>query len=340
MKTIFVIDDSDTNLSLVETALEDQYNVITIPSAQRMFFFLKKLKPDLILLDIEMPEMNGFEALQLLKSNEEYHNIPVIFLTGRNDIDIEVNGFKIGAVDFITKPFSEAVLRNRIKTRLGIDQIIRERTLQLHQLKDGVVSVLAEIVESRDKSSIGHVDRTTEYMKILINAMRERGVYTDELQKWDVETIVSSARLHDIGKIVVSDEILNKNARLNGDEYEIVKYHALEGERIIGKMAERTGEEEYLHNAKLFAGCHHERWDGTGYLRRLKGTEIPLQGRIMAIIDVYDALISNRPHRKAYTDEEAVDIIMQKTGKKYDPNIAEVFYDVKDLFKAVKKDKQ
>jgi len=340
VKTIFVIDDSDTNLSLVETALEDQYNVITIPSAQRMFFFLKKLKPDLILLDIEMPEMNGFEALQLLKSNEEYHNIPVIFLTGRNDIDIEVNGFKIGAVDFITKPFSEAVLRNRIKTRLGIDQIIRERTLQLHQLKDGVVSVLAEIVESRDKSSIGHVDRTTEYMKILINAMRERGVYTDELQKWDVETIVSSARLHDIGKIVVSDEILNKNARLNGDEYEIVKYHALEGERIIGKMAERTGEEEYLHNAKLFAGCHHERWDGTGYLRRLKGTEIPLQGRIMAIIDVYDALISNRPHRKAYTDEEAVDIIMQKTGKKYDPNIAEVFYDVKDLFKAVKKDKQ
>ncbi|MDR2965283.1 MAG: response regulator [Treponema sp.] len=337
MKTIFVVDDSDTNLSMVETALEDQYNVITIPSAQKMFLFLKKLTPDLILLDIEMPEMNGIEALQKLKSSEEYRNIPVIFLTGRKDIDIEVSGFRIGAVDFITKPFSEVILKNRVKTRLGIDQIIRERTAQLYKLKDGVISVLAEIVEYRDISVKGHVDRTTEYMKILINAMKERGVYADELQKWDIDTIVSSARLHDIGKIVVSDEILNKNARLNSDEYEIVKCHALEGERIIGKIAERTKEEEFLNNAKIFAGCHHERWDGTGYLRGLKGTEIPLQGRIMAIIDVYDALVSKRPHRNAYTDEEAVEIIMQKIGKKYDPKIAEVFYEVKDHFKAVRK---
>jgi putative two-component system response regulator len=336
MKTIFVVDDSDTNLSMAEAALEDQYSVMTIPSAAKMFSFLKSVSPDLILLDIEMPDMDGLETLRRLKEHEAYSEIPVIFLTGRTDMNIEVSGFELGAVDFITKPFSKPVLLNRVKTRLGIDEVIRDRISQLRRLQNGIVSVLAEIVESRDNETKGHIERTAMYIKILIDAMKERGVYVDELKTWDVETVVSSARLHDIGKIVVSDEILNKRAKLSGEEYERIKSHAAEGERIINKMAERTGDEKFLYSAKMFAGYHHERWDGSGYLHQLRGTDIPLHGRIMAIVDVYDALVSNRPYRKAFSDEEAVRIIMEKAGTHYDPKIAEVFFEIRALFKAVK----
>ena len=336
MKTIFVVDDSDTNLSMAEAALEDQYRVMTMPSAAKMFLLLEKIMPDLILLDIEMPEMNGFQALQEMKSSDSLSNIPVMFLTGRTDIDVEVRGFELGAVDFVTKPFSAPVLLNRIKTHLDIDEIIRERTAQLHRLQNSIVSVLANMVENRDKGTGGHIERTSAYIKILINEMKNRGIYSDEISGWDVEKMISSARMHDLGKISITDIIMNKPGKLTDDEYEIMKTHALEGERIIDEIIAQTGEGEFLHNARLFAGCHHERWDGKGYPHGLKGFEIPLQGRIMAIVDVYDALVSERPYKKAFTDEEAVQIIMQNSGTHYDPKIAEVFYKVKEQFKAAR----
>ncbi|WP_461247963.1 response regulator, partial [Treponema sp. R6D11] len=149
MKTIFVVDDSDTNLTMAESALEDQYRVMTMPSAASMFAFLNKVVPDLILLDIEMPDMNGFEALEKLKSKAQYSEIPIMFLTGRTDADVEARGFEMGAVDFVIKPFSAPVLLNRIKTHLDIDQVIRERTEQLHRLQNNIVSVLADMVENR-----------------------------------------------------------------------------------------------------------------------------------------------------------------------------------------------
>ena len=336
MKTIFVVDDSDTNLSMAEAALEDQYRVMTMPSAARMFALLEKVKPDLILLDIEMPDMDGFDALKKLKSDEALADIPVMFLTGRTDADVEVHGFEIGAVDFVTKPFSAPVLLNRIKTHLDIDDIIRERTEQLHKLQNGIVSVLADMVENRDKGTGGHIERTSIYIKILLNEMKERGVYMDEIHNWDVEKIISSARMHDLGKISITDIIVNKPDKLTEEEYDLMKTHATEGERIIDEIIARTGEGEFLCNARLFAGCHHERWDGKGYPRGLKKEEIPLQGRIMAIVDVYDALVSERPYKRAFTDEEAVKIIMENSGTHYDPKITEVFFAVKDLFKAVR----
>jgi putative two-component system response regulator len=336
MKTIFIVDDSDTNLSMAEAALEEYYRVMTMPSAEKMFDFLEKVTPDLILLDIEMPKMDGFEALKKLKSTDLWSNIPVMFLTGRTDADVEVNGFKMGAVDFVTKPFSAPVLLNRIKTHLDIDEIIRERTAQLYRLQNSIVSVLANMVENRDKGTGGHIERTSAYIKILIDAMKTRGLYLDEIRGWDVEKIISSARMHDLGKISITDIIMNKPDKLTIDEYEMMKTHAIEGERIIDEIILSTGEGEFLRNARLFAGSHHERWDGNGYPRGLKGSEIPLQGRIMAIVDVYDALVSERPYKKAFSDEDAVDIIMENAGKHYDPKIAEVFYQVKDLFKAVR----
>jgi len=336
VKTIFVVDDSDTNLSMAENALEDTYRVMTMPSSAKMFALLEKLKPDLILLDIEMPEMNGFEALQKLKNSESWADVPVMFLTGRADADVEVRGFELGAVDFVIKPFSAPVLLNRIKTHLDIDDIIRERTEQLHRLQNSIVSVLADMVENRDKGTGGHIERTSVYIKILIKAMEERGVYIEYMQGWDVESIVSSARMHDLGKISITDGIVNKPGKLTNDEYEKMKEHVMEGERIIDKIIARTGEEAFLRNAKLFAGYHHERWDGNGYPRGLKEDEIPLQGRIMAIVDVYDALVSERSYKSAFTHEEAVKIIMENSGVHFDPKIVEVFLEVKEMFEAVK----
>jgi putative two-component system response regulator len=300
-----------------------------------MFSFLEKIRPDLILLDIEMPEISGIEALQRLKSNYLYADIPVIFLTGRVEADIEAFGFELGAVDFIPKPFSAPVLLNRVKTHLDIDDLIQERTAQLRRLQNGLVHVLADMVENRDKTTGGHIERTMAYIKILLTAMKERGIYADEIHSWDFDTTISSVRLHDVGKIVITDRILNKAASLTYEEFDEMKTHATEGERIIDKMIKSTGEMEFLHNAKLFAGYHHERWDGSGYRRGLKGAEIPLQGRIMAVVDVYDALISERPYKKALTSEEAIDIIMADRGKYFDPKIVDVFFDVKDLFREV-----
>jgi len=335
MKTIFVVDDSDTNLSMAEAALEDQYRVMTMPSAAKMFSLLLKVTPDLILLDIEMPEMDGFEALRRLKSSDLWTDIPVMFLTGRNDPKIEVQGFELGAIDFVTKPFSAAVLLNRVKTHLDIDDIIRERTAQVYRLQNGIVSVLANMVENRDKDTGSHIERTSAYIRILIEEMKKRNVYIEEIREWDIEKIISSARMHDLGKISITDVIMNKPGKLTEDEFEIMKSHALEGERIIDEIVAQTGEGEFLRNARLFAGYHHERWDGNGYPHGLKGKDIPLQGRIMAIVDVYDALVSKRPYKEPFTCEEAVNIIMQNANKQYDPVIADVFYQVKDLFKAV-----
>ena len=335
-KTIFVVDDNDTNLATAEEALEEYYRVLTLPSASKMFALLEKIKPDLILLDIAMPEMDGFEALRRLKSSSTHVDIPVIFLTGMTDASIEVSGFQLGVVDFITKPFSAPVLLNRIKTHLDIDELIRERTAQLRRLQDAIVYGFAEIVENRDHDTGGHVERTAEYIKILISALIKRGIYTEELSDLDPESLVSSAPLHDMGKINITDIILNKPGKLTTDEFEIMKTHSTEGEKIIDHMMLRTDNGGFLKNAKLFAGYHHERWDGTGYPHRLKETEIPLQGRIMAVVDVYDALVSERPYKKAFPPEEAVRIIMENAGKQFDPVIAEVFYEVRDQFDAVR----
>ena len=336
MKTIFVVDDSDTNLSMAEAVLEDNYRVMTMPSASKMFDLLEKVIPDLILLDIEMPVMDGFETLKKLKHESKWVEIPTIFLTGRNDSEVEARGFELGAVDFITKPFSAPVLLNRIKTHMDIDDIIRERTAQLHRLQNSIVSVLADMVENRDKGTGGHIERTSVLIRILIEQMKERGVYADEISSWDVEKMISSARMHDLGKISITDVIVNKPGKLTDTEYEIMKSHAEEGERIIDEIISRTGEGDFLRNAKLFAGTHHERWDGKGYPRGLKGTEIPLQGRIMAIVDVYDALVSERPYKKAFMEDEALSIIMQNSGTHFDPAIVNLFCDVKEIIRAVR----
>jgi len=331
-KTIFLVDDVISNLTTAEEALSEHYRVVALSSAAKMFAALEKFDPDLILLDVEMPEMSGFEAMMKLKESD-YSEIPVIFLTGRTDDVSEAHGIKLGAVDFIMKPFSKPVLLNRIKNHLNIDELIRERTQQLISLKNGIVYTMADLVENRDKNTGGHIDRTSIYVEILIDAMIEQGVYTDEILGWDLESVISSARLHDIGKIVIPDSILNKPGSLTDEEFDIMKSHSAEGGRIIDKAIARTGDAEFLYNAKKIAAYHHERWNGTGYPYKLSGTDIPLQGRIMAVVDVYDALVSERPYKKPFTHEKALEIIMEDSGKHFDPLIADVFKSIESQIK-------
>ena len=335
MKTVFIVDDNDINLLSAQTALSEQFITYTLPSASEMFNLLKDIIPDLILLDILMPEINGFDAMKMLKEIPRYANIPVIFLTSRRDSVTEAMGFELGAVDLIMKPFSEPVLLNRIQTHLKIDDTIRQRTEKLQRLKNSLVSVLAEMLESRDKATGGHIDRTSAYLQLLVNAMIEQGVCLDEVSNWDIDLIVASARLHDVGKITISDLILNKPGPLSEEEFQTMKIHAAEGERIIEKIISQTGEEEFLLNAKLFAGYHHEQWDGAGYPHGLKGDNIPLQGRIMAIVDVYDALTSDRSYKKALGEEEALQIITKCKGSHFDPKITDVFLSIKDQFRQI-----
>ena len=336
-KTIFVVDDIDTNLMTAKLALKDSYRVYTIPSAAKMFSMLEKIHPNLILLDIEMPDMDGFEALMKLKEHELYSNIPVIFLTSMTDSATEAKGFDMGVIDFIHKPFSAPVLQNRIKSHLDINEIILERTARLRRLKNGIVFVLADMVENRDEGTGSHIERTTKYIELLVNALQERGLYDVLFQDIDLDSFISSARLHDVGKIGVSDTILNKPGRLTDEEYTIMKTHTTMGEEIINLIIERTEDLEnpFLQHAKLFAGYHHERWDGKGYPYGLSKTEIPIQGRIMAFVDVYDALVSERPYKKAFSHEEAIQIILEGIGTQFDPDIGEVFKEIHELFRVI-----
>jgi putative two-component system response regulator len=339
LKTIFVVDDNDINLSIAREALKGQYRVMTLPSALKMFQLLEKITPDLILLDIEMPEINGFEALRLLKSNDSQADIPVVFLTSMTDVTIEASGFEMGVVDFITKPFSAPVLINRLKAHLNIDEIIRERTLRLQRLQNGLIIVLADMVENRDDVTGGHIERTTIYIRLLMDELLKQGVYIEEICDIDFELFASSARLHDVGKISISDTILNKPGKLGDDEFAIMKTHAQKGEDIINKIVSRAEDDEaFLKNAKLFAGYHHERWDGKGYPYGLKESDTPIQGRIMSLVDVYDALVSERPYKKPFSHDDAISIIMENAGTQFDPKIANVFFNMKDQFAEIKID--
>jgi len=337
LKTILVVDDSVHNLLKVKQSLEKHYRVVTLSSAEKMFTLLKNMTPDLIMLDIEMPGIDGFEAIVKLNEDERTMKTPVVFLTSHTDEIIEVQGFELGAVDFITKPFSTPVLLNRIATHLHIDELIKKRTERIEQLHSSILSIIVNMVENRDSGTGGHIERTSKYLEVLITNMLEKGIYSDTLKSWDLKTVISSARLHDIGKLTVKDAILNKPGKFTPEEFEEMRRHALDGERIVNQIIAIVGDDSFLNHSKIFAGYHHERWDGKGYPRGLKGDEIPLQGRLMAVVDVYDALVSERPYKEAYDPVRAGQIVEEEAGCAFDPQIIEAFNDIKASFADIAK---
>ena len=353
---IILVDDVKANLTMGRDLLRTFYEVYPAPSAARLFELLENIVPDLILLDIEMPDMNGYEALKKLKSDPRFAEIPVIFLTSKDDNDSEMKGFDLGAVDYITKPFSGPLLLKRIVNQLlivrqkkellanqaalkdyaeNLEIKVNEKTAEITTLQNAILSTVADLVEFRDKLTGGHIARTQCYLKVLIDEMLRRGIYADEISNWNKDFVLPAAQLHDVGKIAISDLILNKPSKLTPEEFEIMKSHVTVGVDAIELIMQKTKEHAFLNHALLIAGTHHEKWDGTGYPVGLNGTHIPLEGRLMAIADVYDALISERPYKKAFTHEEACGIIEDGVGMHFDPALIDVFKAVEDKIKQI-----
>lgn len=334
MKIIFIVDDNATNLVTAKNALVGHYKTYALPSAERMFNLLDKIMPDLILLDVDMPEMDGFEALSALKADSKLKSIPVIFLTAKHDAESEIRGFEMGAIDFINKPFSPPVLIKRIETHIETDILIKKSLRKVQNIHNATINVIANLVEHRDEVTGAHIDRTQRYLSILIDELLRADIYSEEISGWNLDVLLTSSQLHDVGKISVSDTILNKPGKLTEEEFNTIKKHCRDGERIIDEIIGKAEEDGFLSHAKKFAGYHHEKWDGSGYPNGLAGDTIPLEGRIMAVVDVYDALVSERPYKKSFSHERAVEIIKNDSGSHFDPNIIEALSSVANSFQA------
>ena len=348
-RKIILVEDNMANLDMGRNMLKTSYEVYPAPSAAKLFDILENVLPDLILLDIEMPEMNGYEAIKKLKADSRFREIPVIFLTAKGDESSELEGFELGAMDYVSKPFSAPLLLKRITNQLliaqqkrdlkdyaeNLEQKVNEKTREVLNLKNAVLATVSDLVEFRDKLTGGHISRTQLYIKALIDELVWSDVYKEDIAAWEMEFFLPSAQLHDVGKIAISDHILNKPGKLEPEELEIMKTHVKVGVDAIEKIMMKTEKHAFLYHALSFTGSHHERWDGTGYPMGLKGDYIPLEGRLMAIADVYDALISVRPYKKAFTHEDSCKIIEGGSGSHFDPTLVEIFKKIKPNFEKI-----
>ncbi len=338
-KKIVLVDDNLTNLTAGKNILKEYFSVFTVSSGQKFLELLDKITPDLILLDVEMPEMDGYTVMAEIQKMEKLKEVPVIFVTARTDDESEIHGLSMGAVDYVTKPFSPPLLLKRIQVHLklsdythNLHKMVDEKTKTIMELQSAILHTIADLVECRDDNTGGHTARTQRYLRILIDGLIENGIYKDIVSNWDIPLLIQSAQLHDVGKISVSDRILLKPAKLNREEYEEMKKHAKIGADVIDKISDSTSEKAFLRSASVLAKTHHERWDGKGYPCSLAGEDIPLEGRLMAIADVYDALVSKRPYKQPYTHEEAVSIILNGSGTQFDPVLVDVFLKVAHKF--------
>jgi putative two-component system response regulator len=318
---ILVVDDEPVNLKVMGKLLQSKYKVLVANSGEKAIRLLtEQEKPDLILLDIEMPVMNGYEVCRRIKSIPGFKQVPVIFVTAKNDSSSEEQGLKFGAVDYISKPIVPAIVLARISTHLALynqnlqlENLVRQRTQQLSETRLKVIQRLGRAAEYRDNETGMHVIRMATYCRIIAEAMQITKAWSD--------TLYNAAAMHDVGKIGIPDQILLKPGKLEPEEWKIMQTHAAIGAEIIGDKEES----ELFEMAASTALTHHEKWDGEGYPSGLAGEQIPLEGRIAAVADVFDALTSERPYKSAWTVEEAVDYIREQSGKHFDPAIVDVF---------------
>lgn len=342
-KKVMIIDDNVTNLNIARMALEQQYEVFLLPSGEKALKLLARIVPDLILLDVDMPDMDGFEVIRRIKQfPHPLCNIPVIFVTAKNDSNSEFEGLNLGAVDYITKPFSFPLLLKRVDLHLQLqryskhlEKMVEEKTKVISELQFSIVRVMSDMVERRDGSTGSHLMRTQNYLKVLLTEVRKQHLYNDELHVADEQLYILASQLHDIGKISIPDKILLKTSKLSAAEFEIMKTHTVLGAEAIQYAMASVQETKFLEIAAAFAGTHHERWDGTGYPNALHGREIPIEGRLMAIVDVYDALISERPYKRPLSHETAVGIILDECGTHFDPLLIPAFEKVSDAFQTI-----
>ena len=344
---IMIIDDTPENLKILELLLfENNYKVYAFPSGNMAIQAAELNPPDLVLLDINMPNMNGIDVCKLFKSNQKLKNIPVIFLTAMVQIEDKITAFEAGGVDYITKPFNFAEVLARIKTHLKIKNL-QEELLQINrelnrrvatQVKEiadsqmAAIVALANLAETRDNNTGKHIENVQELCLILARELAKeeefKHIITDEF----IKIFYYTAALHDVGKVGIKDKILLKPDKLTPEEFEIMKSHTIIGAKSLLKAKEKYPENKYVSAGIKLALTHHEKWDGSGYPNGLKGEDIPLESRILAVADAYDTLRNERVYKQAYSHNKSIELIIKDIGTHFDPNIIKVFKKIHKKF--------
>ncbi|MBF0384014.1 MAG: two-component system response regulator [Magnetococcales bacterium] len=349
-KIVLAVDDTPTNIDVVHGVLSKDYLVQAAVNGKMAFKIIERKKPDLILLDIMMPDMDGYEVCKRLKENDATKDIPVIFLTAKAEVDDETRGLALGAVDYITKPISPPILKERVKTHIELktardqlrdqnellEQKVIDRTRQMEELQDVAMVAMGSLAEARDPETGNHIRRTQRYIKMLAEQLKTHTKFSSYLTPEIITTLYKSAPLHDIGKVGVPDHILLKPGKLTEAEFEEMKQHTNYGRDAIA-AAEKTMSraDNFLIFAKDIAYSHQEKWDGSGYPEGLSGDDIPISARLMAVADVYDALISRRVYKEPFSHEKSVAIIKDGKGSHFDPDMVDAFIEIADKFYAV-----
>lgn len=336
-KIILVVDDDKSNLMIAQKLLSEEYRVAAVPSGEMALKYLEKNEPDMVLLDIQMPGMDGFQVMETLKQSEKWCRIPVIFLTADRSEKTEEACFEMGAVDYIGKPFIPAIMKQRVRRTLeledyrkDLERMVAMQLQRITQLQSDIIITMGNLIESRDGTTGEHVKRTSAYVELLIQKMLKKGVYADQLTPIAIDHMKKAAPLHDIGKITVPDFVLQKPGKLTNEEYDMIKQHAKAGGKLIRDNMSTLAEKEFLQVAYDMAAYHHEKWNGHGYPEGLKGTEIPLSARILAVADVFDALVSKRQYKEGMSVEQAFEIMGKDRGEGFEAVILDVFFDAKN----------
>lgn len=349
--TLLVVDDTPDNLALMSALLRDSYQVKVATQGEKGLRIAESTSPpDLILLDVMMPDMDGYEVCRRLKANPRTRDIPVIFLTARSEVEDEQKGLALGAADYITKPISPPILRARVATQLSLkasadflrnkndflEAEVTRRTMELEAVQDVTILAMASLAETRDSETGKHLLRTQRYVKALAERLRPHLRFADFLTEQNIRLLFKSAPLHDIGKVGIPDRILLKPGRFEPHELEIMKSHTLLGRDAIQLAEDWLGKPvEFLTLAKEIALCHQEKWDGSGYPEGLSGDSIPVSARLMAVADVYDALISRRLYKEPMTHAQAAQIIVDGRGSHFDPDVVDAFVAVEREFQLI-----
>ena len=349
--TILVVDDTPENLTMMSFLLKDRYKVKVANHGQKALrIAASEPQPDLILLDIMMPEMDGYEVCRQLQQDPQTRNIPIIFLKAKASVEDEEFGLGLGAVDYITKPISPPVVLARVKTHLSLkasadflrsksdylEQEVAKRTREISAIQDVTILAMASLAETRDNETGNHIRRTQHYVKALAEALRQQPKFAAELNDHTIAMLFKSAPLHDIGKVGIPDRILLKPGRYEPEEFAIMKRHPLLGLQAIEHAEQSLGMSvDFLNMAKEIAYGHHEKWDGSGYPQGLAGEAIPLSARLMALADVYDALISRRVYKEGMPHHQAAEIIAQGRGSHFDPDMVDAFFQIEQTFVAI-----
>ncbi|MFP3089039.1 response regulator [Treponema sp. TIM-1] len=339
--TVLVVDDVEMNLLILEEILKDSYHIITAENGKEALEILyhAEVLPKIILLDVFMPEMNGYEMLNVMKTNDSLKRIPVIFITTS---DSESEALSAGAVDFISKPFQPEIVKLRVMNQIelknysdSLEEMVAEKAAEITSTLDNMLQAMANIIEYRNLESGSHVKRTQFFSKALIDhVMGSLSPYADELRSLEPDIIVKSVALHDVGKIGIPDKILLKPGKLDPEEFEIMKTHTTIGKNIIESILTHS-DTPYLKHCRDICYCHHERFDGKGYPRGLKGYDIPLSARIVSLVDVYDALVCSRVYKAAFPYSEAIKIISDGRGTQFDPFLTDAVIEIQDVFKEI-----